>query len=87
MKLYLAGEYIFPSKIDFGLFHNRLLSYDYQLKFVDKLQELKEKMNLYMDGGDKFGREEFKKYMDLYLAAPEKESSMGFEKRKMCFIS
>lgn len=73
MKLYLAGEYIFPSKIDFGLFHNRLLSYDYQLKFVDKLQELKEKMNLYMDGGDTFGREEFKKYMDLYLATSEKE--------------
>lgn len=73
MELYLAGEYIFAGdkKLDIGIIRNRLLSYDYQKKFVDQLIEWREDMELYLAGADKFGEQETKKYMKLYLAGME----------------
>lgn len=70
MELYLAGEYIFTSerKLDIGIIKNRLLSFDYQRKFVDILSEWRNDMNLYMAGADKFGRNELEEYMKLYFA-------------------
>lgn len=70
MELYLAGEYIFTDdkKLDVGIIRNRLLSYDYQRKFVDTLSDWKKDMELYLAGADKFGRKEVEEYMKLYFA-------------------
>lgn len=73
MDLYLAGEYIFTGerKLDIGIIRNRLLSFDYQKKFVDTMIDWKNNMELYLAGADKFGKEEVKQYMKLYLAGME----------------
>ncbi len=73
MELYLAGEYVFTGerKLDIGIIRNRLLSYDYQKKFVDTIIDWKDNMELYLAGADKFGKEEVKQYMKLYLAGME----------------
>lgn len=73
MELYLAGEYIFTGerKLDIGIIRNRLLSYDYQKKFVDTIISWKDNMELYLAGADKFGKEEVKQYIKLYLAGME----------------
>jgi hypothetical protein len=77
LDLYLAGDYMFPYKNSstdiYLLGYNRLLSYDYQRKLVDKLIERKKIMQLYLAGAEKFGEEERKSYMDLYLAGSEGE--------------
>lgn len=70
-KLYLARELPSPKKIDVGIFTNRLLSYDYQKEWTDKIIRDKKDFNLYFAGADKFGREEFMKYLELYFANPE----------------
>lgn len=73
MELYLAGEYVFTGerKLDIGIIRNRLLSFDYQKKFVDTIIDWKDNMELYLAGADKFGKEEVKQYMKLYLAGME----------------
>lgn len=73
MDLYLAGEYIFTGerKLDIGIIRNRLLSFDYQKKFVDTLIDWRDNVELYLAGADKFGKEEVKQYMKLYLAGME----------------
>lgn len=73
MELYLAGEYVFTGerKLDIGIIRNRLLSFDYQKKFVDTMIDWKNNMELYLAGADKFGKEEVKQYMKLYLAGME----------------
>lgn len=73
MELYLAGEYVFTGerKLDIGIIRNRLLSFDYQKKFVDTIIDWKDNMELYLAGVDKFGKEEVKQYMKLYLAGME----------------
>jgi hypothetical protein len=50
MDLYLAGEYVFakPVKLDTGILSNRLLSYDYQRKFVDTLSHWKKDKHIYI---------------------------------------
>ncbi len=72
LNVYLAGDYLFPyegSTTDVYLMgYYRLLSYDYQKKLVDKIIERKEKLRLFLAGADKFGDEERKKALDLYLA-------------------
>ena len=70
MELYLAGEYIFTGekKLDVGIIRNRLLSYDYQRKFVDILSDWRKDMEPYLAGADKFGRKEVEEYMKLYFA-------------------
>lgn len=56
MNLYLAGEYVFTGerKLDIGIIRNRLLSFDYQKKFVDTMIDWKNNMELYLAGADKF---------------------------------
>lgn len=83
MELYLAGSYLFPSKMDiYILNYNRLLSYDYQKKHIDTILEIKkqyeELMELYLAGTDQFGHERRVKYLELYLAGgtTEKEGLM-----------
>ena len=73
MELYLAGEYVFTGerKLDIGIIRNRLLSFDYQKKFVETIIGWKDNMELYLAGADKFGKEEVKQYMKLYLAGME----------------
>lgn len=73
MNLYLAGEYVFTGerKLDIGIIRNRLLSFDYQKKFVDTMIDWKNNMESYLAGADKFGKEEVKQYMKLYLAGME----------------
>ena len=73
MELYLAGEYVFTGerKLDIGIIRNRLLSFDYQKKFVDTIIDWKDNMELYLAGADKFGKEEVRQYMKLYLAGME----------------
>lgn len=73
MDLYLAGEYVFTGerKLDIGIIRNRLLSFDYQKKFVDTIIDWKDNMELYLAGAAKFGKEEVKQYMKLYLAGME----------------
>ena len=73
MELYLAGEYVFTGerKLDIGIIRNRLLSFNYQKKFVDTIIDWKDNMGLYLAGADKFGKGEVKQYMKLYLAGME----------------
>ena len=70
--LFLAGDYQLPyadkSTDVYFLGYNRLLSYDYQKKLVDKIIERKKQLKLYLAGTDKFGKEERRKVLDLYLA-------------------
>ena len=72
INVYLAGDYMFPydgNTTDIYLFgYNRLLSYDYQKKLVDKIIKRKKALKLYLAGCDKFGKEERRKALDLYLA-------------------
>lgn len=65
--MYLQRE----QKLDIGIIRNRLLSFDYQKKFVDTLIDWKDNMELYLAGADKFGKDEVKQYMKLYLAGME----------------
>lgn len=76
MNLFYAGEYLFENKTDVGVYTNRLLSYDYQNKYVKVLIEEKEKFSLFLAGLDKFGKDEVSKYMELYLASPEDEQGL-----------
>lgn len=71
MDLYYAGEYLFSDKTDVGIIRNRLLSFDYQRKFTDNLISMRDNMELFLAGADKFGKEEVKAYMKLYLAGME----------------
>lgn len=88
MDLYLAGEYIFTGerKLYIGIIRNRLLSFDYQKKFVDTLIDWRDNVELYLAGADKFGKEEVKQYMKLYLAGMEEscvdQGKIQFDKLK-----
>lgn len=77
--MFLAGDYMFPykeSSVDIHLLgYNRLLSYDYQRKLVDKIIERKLALELYLAGTDKFGEQERRKALELYLAGSYAESS------------
>ena len=77
LNIYFAGDYMFPyegSTTDVYLLgYNRLLSYDYQKKLVDKIIERKKSLELYLAGLDKFGKEERRKALDLYLAGMQDE--------------
>lgn len=72
LDIYFAGDYMFPYDANttdvYLLGYNRLLSYDYQKKLVDKIIERKNKLELYLAGLDKFGKEEKMRALDLYLA-------------------
>lgn len=76
--LFLAGDYQLPYKDKstdvYLLGYNRLLSYDYQKKLVDKIIERKKKLELYLAGTDKFGKKERRKALDLYLAGAADEN-------------
>lgn len=78
VQLFLAGDYQLPymdkSTDVYLLGYNRLLSYDYQKKLVDKIIERKKKLELYLAGTDKFGEEERRKSLELYLAGAYAES-------------
>jgi hypothetical protein len=69
MDLYLAGEYVFakPVKLDIGILSNRLLSYDYQRKFVDTLSYWKKDKHIYMQALQRLGGSN----LDLFLAGME----------------
>lgn len=77
LDLYFAGDYMFPYKnstTDIYLTgYNRLLSYDYQRKLVDKFIERKKALELFLGGTDKFGEQERRQALDLYLAGAETE--------------
>lgn len=70
--LFLAGDYQLPYKDKstdvYFLGYSRLLSYDYQKKLVDKIIERKKQLKLFLAGTDKFGKEERRQVLDLYLA-------------------
>lgn len=69
MDLYLAGEYVFakPVKLDIGILSNRLLSYDYQRKFVNTLSHWKKDKHIYMQALQRLGGSN----LDLFLAGME----------------
>lgn len=69
MDLYLAGEYVFakPVKLDIGILSNRLLSYDYQRKFVDTLSHWKKDKHIYMQALQRLGGSN----LELFLAGME----------------
>ena len=77
LNIYFAGDYMFPyegSTTDVYLLgYNRLLSYDYQKKLVDKIIERKKNLELWLAGLDKWGKEERRKALDLYLAGMQDE--------------
>ena len=79
LNIYFAGDYMFPYEASttdvYLLGYNRLLSYDYQKKLVDKIIERKKQLKLYLAGADKFGAEERRKALDLYLAGSYAESA------------
>ena len=81
--LYFAGDYLFPYKnstTDIYLMgYNRLLSYDYQRKLVDKFIERKKALELFLGGTDKFGEAERRQALDLYLAGCEGEKAETIE--------
>lgn len=76
--LFFAGDYMFPyndSTTDIYLLgYNRLLSYDYQKKLVDKIIERKKALELFLGGLDKFGDKERRQALDLYLAGAYAET-------------
>lgn len=78
LNIYFAGDYMFPyegSTTDVYLLgYNRLVSYDYQKKLVDKFIERKKSLDLYLAGTDKFGELERRSALDLYLAGSYAES-------------
>lgn len=74
MELYLAGDYIFTNKIeklDIGIIRNRLLSFDYQKKFVDTIIDWKNTPELFLNASNKFAKEQFIQYKKLYSAGVE----------------
>lgn len=81
LNIYFAGDYMFPYDANttdvYLLGYNRLLSYDYQKKLVDKIIDRKKALELYLAGCDKFGKEERRNALDLYLAGikDEKQST------------
>ena len=83
LNIYLAGDYMFPydaNTTDIYLFgYNRLLSYDYQKKLVDKIIKRKKNLKLFLAGCDKFGKKERRKALDLYLAGAADEKKRILE--------
>ena len=78
--IYFAGDYLFPYNgktiVDIYLLnYNRLLSYDYQRKLVDKLIERIKNVELYLAGTDKFGKDERGDILDLYFAGAADETT------------
>lgn len=75
MQLYYAGEYLFSTqpRMDLGIVNNRLLSYDYQNKLVDKLQEQRERviLELLSSEGEKSLVNKIQ-YFNLYLGGLDK---------------
>lgn len=69
MDLYLAGEYVFakPVKLDIGILSNRLLSYEYQRKFVNTLSYWKKDKHIYMQALQRLGGYN----LELFLAGME----------------
>ena len=65
LNIFFAGDYTFdtcPEKLDIGFFANRLLSYDYQKKYIDKFLKISKKvkeneenpMQLFLAGAGNF---------------------------------
>jgi len=83
LNLFLAGDYQLPygdkSTDIYLLGYNRLLSYDYQKKLIDRIIERIKKMELYLAGLDKFGEEERRNALDLYLAGAYSEAKETLE--------
>lgn len=83
LNIYFAGDYMFPyegSTTDVYLLgYNRLLSYDYQKKLVDKIIERKKQLQLFLSGADKFGELERRQALDIYLAGSYSESKETLE--------
>lgn len=83
VDLFLAGDYQMPHKgsnTDVYLWgYNRLLSYDYQRRLLDKFIERKKKLELFLAGTDKFGEEERRQALDIYLAGAYAESEETME--------
>ena len=85
INLFLAGDYMFPyngknNSTDIYLVgYNRLLSYDYQKKLVDKFIKRKKDLELYLAGTDKFGQKERLQALELYLAGSYAESKETME--------
>ena len=82
-NLYFAGDYMFNYKTSttdlYLLGYNRLLSYDYQKNLVDKIIQRIKMVDLFLSGLDKFGEEERRTILDLYLAGSENEKDETIE--------